>query len=268
MLLLADLDKYAEYVAKNVARISAMEARYDPSEGETEYHKMGSNAVIQVVGPLSYKSDFWTWYMGGVSYKSLCQKIAAANANADIKKIVLAFDTPGGEVTGCQMAARTIRESAKPIEAAIDSTCASAGLWLASQCTKITCVESGEIGSLGVQGVVTTVAKMLEMAGVEKTVFRSSISPDKNLGSGVEPLTDEAKEYFQARVDKWGEAFLGDVAVGRGVSREVALDKFGKGRMMFADEALEAGLIDAIGSLDSVLSDMEKPARRAIKYRD
>jgi len=60
-------------------------------------------ATIEVTGPLSMTGpSFWARYFGmsGTGYKSILQALTEANANASVKGIMLAVNSPGGEVNG------------------------------------------------------------------------------------------------------------------------------------------------------------------------
>lgn len=277
LLLAADLERYLERISRAGAMDAESQAKFEAERGsDNSYLMSGPDAIIEVSGPISYGYDIYSWLFGGSSYIGLQNRLKAANANPDIKRIVMTFDTPGGGVTGCHETSRMIKNSSKPIDAVVNPECASAGLWLASQCRSITCMESGEIGSLGVQSILRSFHRQLQEAGVDMAVIRAAISPSKNLGHPYEELSDEAKIERQSRADKWGETFLAAVASGRGVTRDTAYEKFGQGKMLFADEALAAGLIDRIGTLESVLADREptqtgrKQSARyaALRYRD
>ena len=258
MLLLANAELFDQYIAKAAATYvqfdaEAYQARRESDAGE--YIRIGSTAVIQITGPTTYKYDFWSYYMGGTSYQGLSAKLNAANADTAVQKIVLLFDTPGGEVTGLQEIAGQIKASDKNITAFVDPCCASAGLWMASQCSRIVGIPSAEIGSLGVQAVAGSYAERLKKDGIDVTIFRAAISPDKNLGHPYEAMSDTAREYIQERVDKKGEQFVATVAAGRGVPEAVVREQFGKGRMLDAEDAVKVGLMDGIMSLSSLLAE-------------
>lgn len=256
-LMLVNEERLNARMASHAHRLTAwsedaMSAARDSDYGELAVY--GTNAVIQVTGPLSYKYDFWTWLMDGNSYCGIMQKLKMAEAADDVSQVVMIFDTPGGEVMGCRMAAEAIRNCKKPVVGYVDPEAASAGLWLASQCSTLTAMRDAWIGSLGVQTVVVSMADYYKDKGYDIKVIRSEISPNKNAGHPYEPMSKEAVADRQARVDKWGEVFLADVAAGRGKSRDYALENFGQGKMLDADEALSVGLIDAIGSMEDVLA--------------
>lgn len=276
MLILANFEDYSARIMASMMRRkaecqdqSALAASLKAaSDSDSSYSTFGSDALISVSGPVSYRYDWYCYMYGGASYQGLQRTIADASNNPDVKRIVMLFDTPGGDVVGCRETARMIAQCSKPIVSVVDPTCASAGLWLASQTNHITCMESGSIGSLGVQTAAVSYAKMYEQMGVDIKLIRAAISPNKNLGHPYDPMDDKAIAERQARADKWGEYFLSDVATGRKVTREKALEVFGQGSMLFADEALAVGLIDAIGTLSDVLSaEPAKTAKTTAKYR-
>lgn len=264
MLLLANSELLDVYVAK--ARIkrpkfdAAMYAE-DRQYDMNDYHMVGNTACIEICGPLCYKMDEWAWWMDCTSYIGLQNKIKDAQADPNVKEILFIVDTPGGEVTGLKECAKIIADCTKPTKAFVDPCCASAGLWLASQCDKIYSIPSGEIGSLGVQCVAANFSKYFAENGIEYKVFRAEISPDKNLGIPYEPMSDEATSYFQSRVDKLGNEFVTAVANGRRCTTDKVLSDFGKGKMLFADEAISVGLIDGIASIEELCMQENKTFR-------
>lgn len=254
-ILLADDQRYQAFVEKAVTQKSMEAASYVQAKERMELTVVGGNAIIPVAGPLTYRADFWSWLFGGTSYDALSEQVEMAESARDVSRIVMIYDTPGGEVTGIQEMADAIFNCKKPTVGVIDPECASAGLWLASQCDRLVSVRSGMVGSLGVQCVTKSYSAMLEKAGIDVKVFRAAISPSKNLGHPYEPRSEEADAELQARVDKWGDRFVSAVARGRKVSSEDVLAKFGQGKMMEAEDAISVGLIDSIGTVQSVLSE-------------
>jgi len=259
-IILANDDRYKAFVARAVAeKTMAGEAVYAAMD-RPELTVAGGAAIIPVCGPLSYRSDFWSWLYGGCSYDDINYQIAAAEGSRDVDQIILMFDTPGGEVTGIEECADNIYNSKKPTSAVIDPECASAGLWLASQCDKVYSTRSGMVGSLGVMMANTNQYEYLKELGIDIKIFRASISPNKNLGMSVEPRSEEADKKRQAQVDKWGDRFVAAVARGRGVTAETVLAKFGQGEMLDAQEATSVGLIDGISTVNALLA--SNPKRR------
>lgn len=267
-IILADIARYEDCIAKAAMRLQATQPDFQAKR--IELQRAGSDAIIPVTGPLVYREDFWSWMMDATDYESIRIRLEMAAMDPEVSRVILVFDTPGGEVTGLTEIASLLGSYGKPTVAVVDPLCASAGLWIASQCDSIVSVPSGEIGSLGVQAVHASYYEMFKKTGLDIKVFRASISPEKNLGHPYEDRSESADKYMQARVDKWGMRFVETVASGRGVTTEEVLSKFGKGQMLDSDDAKAVGLIDEIGSLRSVLAGSKgryPSKRRAISRR-
>ncbi len=120
MLLLADSLRYKRWFDKAAAKFKSFAFEAPDIEAYrnaemSEYTMYGTSAVIQVTGPLTYKYDWYTYWSDGSSYQGLSLKFAEAERNPDCKRIVLVFDTPGGEVVGLPEFAKQIRIAAKTL---------------------------------------------------------------------------------------------------------------------------------------------------------
>jgi len=74
------------------------------------------------------------------------------------------------------------------------------------------------------------------------------------------PLDPEAQAFMQSRVDDYYNAFIKAVAKGRGVSVADVQGGMGEGRVLGADAALAAKMVDGIATFDDVLARMQKAA--------
>ena len=208
----------------------------------------GSNkmAVIPVQGVLT--KDGPAYY--GSNYDTITKALESAAADSAVKHIVLAVDSPGGEVTGLPETAAVLAQVAKmkPVSAIIEGTSASAAYWLTSQARVVTLTPSGEVGSVGVRMMHVDASKMLEDAGFTITELFSG--EFKTEWSPYKPLTEEAKADMQTRLDAVHQDFLSAVAQGRGgrVSADMTANRMGEGRMFSSTDALNHGLVDKVQS--------------------
>jgi len=88
--------------------------------------------------------------------------------------------------------------------------------------------------------------------GVRHTVV--SAGRFKTEATDLAPLSKDAQAAMQRRVDAHYARFIGDVAAARGVSTDAVRAGFGEGRVLAADDAKTAGLVDGIQSLDTTLA--------------
>ncbi len=217
----------------------------------------GAIAIIPVNGTIAQHrgSDYW----GGVFSEELVAEIGRMVEMPNIGAIVLSFDSPGGIVYGISEAAGAIREmtQAKPIYGYVKAEAASAAYWLASGTTKLFAQPSSKIGSIGVWKMHIDASKAFEEIGWDITLI--SAGKFKTEGHPFGPLPDEARDEFQASVDRYYDDFLSGVAAGRNLSKGTVKSDFGEGRMLDAPRAKSLGMIDGIATLDELLAGIMAP---------
>lgn len=225
----------------------------------------GTDNLIRVGGILTHRPAVWSGFVQSTSYMEINTAVTLATLDPTCKRIVLEFDSPGGTVAGVIECARTIAAATerKPVIAMINSTCASAAYWLASQCSQIVITPGGEVGSIGVLAMHVDESAANEKAGI--AVSYISAGAYKTEGNPHEPLGDDARRYMQSRVDAYYDDFCYAVCIGRSMagrdtySLATVRDKFGKGRVMGSRDALLRGLVDRIAPIDAILA---QPRRR------
>lgn len=220
---------------------------------------IGSVAVIPLAGTLYPKANLVTESSGGASVEQFIAQVEAAASDPAIGAIVIDTDSPGGAAQGIPEAAARLRalRGTKPIVAVASGLMASGAYWLASQADSIVGAPSSEIGSVGAFMVHQDLSAAYEKDGVKNTIVRAG--KYKAETNPFEPLTDEAREALQSRVDEAYALFLNDLAKGRRVSVATAKNDFGQGRVLGPKAALAAGMIDKLGTLQSVIRDLSGP---------
>lgn len=221
-------------------------------------------AVIPVYGTISQRPDLMS--SGGASTQSIGAQFDAAMASPQVGSIVLDIDSPGGSVSGVPELAAKIRDArgqGKQIIAVANSLAASAAYWIASAADEFVASPSADVGSIGVYAAHVDASAMLESEGLKYTLI--SAGRYKVEGSPYAPLSDEAREAMQASVDEFYAMFTSDVAKNRGVSVKDVRSGYGEGRVLTAKQALAAGMIDRVASLDDVLGDLTKGAKSSTR---
>ena len=211
----------------------------------------GATAVIPVTGMLRPKNDFWVKYGLATSTKNIVSDTHQAMKDERIENIVYAVDSPGGLSMGNAEAAKVIYgyRGKKPMTTFAEGLMASAAYYIGSATGNIIATPSSSIGSIGTILTHMEVTEALSQMGYKVTEIHHG--ENKGLGSPYRKLNATAKKHLQGYVDSYGSQFVGAVMKHRGVSQNVVDTRFGQGRTFIASEAMERGLIDAIGSLDS-----------------
>lgn len=217
----------------------------------------GSVAIIELCGPLT---KYGSSLASGTSM-ALARRMVRLAANDDaITAIVLRIDSPGGTVSGTDDLAQDVAAAAgrKPVAAYIEDLAASGAYWVASQASKIYANRSALVGSIGSYATLVDSSGAAEKEGLKVHVIRSAEFKGAEV-AGVE-IADETLAEWQRVVDGSHDRFVRAVAAGRKLSlartRELA-----DGRVHFAAEARELGLIDEIRAFDDVVAALNKPKR-------
>jgi len=212
--------------------------------------------VISMYGVIEPRPSIMGRELGRTSYEAIGRTFDMLLSDESIKAIILDVNSPGGWVSGCQELAAKIAagRGVKPIVAIANPMAASAAYWICAAASRVYCMPSGDVGSVGCIKSAFDYSAMNERIGVKAELFRAADSPLKGEENDVEPLTEEARGYIQKRIDEMGRTFVADLARLRGVPEETVRAKFGKGRVVGAKEALAAGMIDGLDTLDGVLA--------------
>jgi signal peptide peptidase SppA len=214
--------------------------------------------VLNINGPIFPKANMMTQMSGATSIEKLQSDFRQMLIDDTIKSIVLNIDSPGGmsdlimEMGDEIFSAR----GQKPIVAVANTTAASAAYWLGSQAEKFYVTPSGQVGSVGVYTVHQDKSAQQEKEGISTTMI--SAGKYKVEGSPFGPLSDDAKEHMQERVNETYNEFVSAVARGRGTSEEVVKEAYGDGRTYRAKTALAMNMVDGIQTLDSVVGGMSE----------
>lgn len=220
----------------------------------------GRIGVLPLLGVITQRADLFSEASGGTTTERWSAQFAAMTSNPEVSAIVLDVDSPGGNVYGIQELAGQIRAAAqrgKPrIVAVANSLAASAAYWLASQASKLYVTPGGEVGSIGVVAIHSDYSGADQQAGVRRTILTAGRY--KAEGNPLEPLSAEARDFIQTRLDDYYKAFIDGVAAGRGVSTKRVLEQYGEGRVFGAAEAMSRGMVDGVKTLPEVISGLAR----------
>lgn len=213
-------------------------------------------AIIPVLGSLVNRGAWIGASSGMTSYEGLGFQLMDAAANPKVKSILLDIDSPGGEAVGAFEMADRVRAVAKskPVVAVVNGMAASAAYAIASAATQIVGTSSSVSGSIGVVLMHADYSNFLHQKGIKPTLIHAGAH--KVDGNPYEPLSESVHADLQAEVDKFYSLFVSGVAKGRkGRMTEKAI-RSTEARTYIGEAALEAGLVDAIGSFETVLADL------------
>jgi signal peptide peptidase SppA len=224
--------------------------------GQRNAAKGGSVAVIPMTGIISHRMSMMSEISGGGggSTQALTAQFRQALEDGNCKAIVFDVDSPGGSIEGVTELASEIYNARKqkPITAVCNAMAASAAYWLASAAGELVCTPSGQAGSIGCFMIMQEYSQALESEGVKVNIIKAG--KYKAEGNPYEPLSADTRAFLQSQCDSFYSMFVKAVAQHRGVAQAAVRDGYGQGRCLLAADALKAGLVDRLATLDDVLA--------------
>lgn len=217
--------------------------------------------LLRLMGPVVQRGGLLSQLLGWSTLQTFNAGLNDALNDETVGQILIEIDSPGGSVYGVTEAAKAIFQARqrKPVVAVANSMAASAAYWLGSQADEFFVTPGGEVGSIGVFATHEDVSEALEKAGINVTLI--SAGKYKTEGNSYGPLDPEARANMQGRVSDYYGMFTRDVARGRSVTVDQVRRDMGQGRLLGADAALAAGMVDGVMTFDQVVQRMVRSAR-------
>lgn len=252
---------YATHLRGEKIDIGALEAKLGrPLANEpVPYTIQDGVAILSVEGVMAKRMNLFSQISGGVSTQLATRDLLQAAADPAVHSIIQVYDTPGGTVDGTQAFANTIRQvgQTKPVIALADGVMASAGVWAGSAANQIYIADTTtQVGSIGVVAQHVDLSGRDALAGIKRTeVFAGKY---KRIASDTGPLTKAGLQSIQDQVDYTYGLFVQAVATHRGVSVDQVLADMADGRMFIGEQAIAAGLVDGVSTLDALVEKLNQ----------
>jgi signal peptide peptidase SppA len=250
------------YLADRMGGFVSQAALVDLTAGRTDappFERVGRVAVVSLTGVLTRRPSMFEQLIYGMEPMGAMQNaFAAAQADPAIDAVLLAVDSPGGQVDGVQQFAAQVaasRAGGKPTWALIDGSGTSAAYWIASGAERVLIADkTTQTGSIGVVTTHVDVSGALDKAGVKVTEITAGRY--KRAASSYAPLTDEGRATLQYHVDAIYTAFVDDVSAHRALAVDHLLTTAADGRVFVGAAAIEAGLVDGVSTLPDAIAEL------------
>jgi protease-4 len=207
----------------------------------------------------------------GASPEDIKQAFKQALADKDVRAIVLAIDSPGGEVTASDDIYNIIRKArdSKKVVVSMGSMAASGGYYAALGGSYIIAHDTTFTGSIGVIMQTLNYGELFGKIGLQMVTFKSGKM--KDMLSGSRPITPEESAYVQSLVMQTYGKFVGIVAAERKLPEDALRNGVADGRVLSGKDALDAKLIDELGDFDAAVKKAMElggaPGAEVVEYR-
>jgi protease-4 len=200
--------------------------------------------------------------------QSIRDQLERVADDPEIRAVILSVDSPGGEVLASDEIYRFLQDfqknTGRPVIAQMGSVAASGGYYVSVACRWIVAHELTMTGSIGVIFQGLNYRGLMDKVGVRPKVIKSGRLKDMWSGakSADEELPEE-EEILQEMVSETFERFKAVITEGRylaevhneGAGRSLSGDweSLADGRILSGRRALEAGMVDELGNLETAI---------------
>ncbi len=204
---------------------------------------------VNLIGAITKYDQF----CGPQGTRSLADSLKLADQNPNIIGHILCLDSGGGEGYAAHEFAASLKSLSKPVFAFIEGMAASAAYLIASACSLV-CASSNldRVGSIGTYITLADYSKWYQMQGIKLTEVYAEKSKDKNRDYLDAIAGDTTK--VQKLVDEFNEFFIQSVISYRHESFPDDQHPWATGKMFFAQDAKQIGLIDIIAPFDDFVN--------------
>ena len=188
-----------------------------------------------------------------IGSEGLSKTIREAREDKNVKAIVLRVNSPGGSALASETILRemALAKEAKPVIVSMGDVAASGGYYIACQADTIVANPTTITGSIGVFGVLMNAKEMMNnKLGI--TIDTVKTNKHADIGTIFRPLTKVERQIIQNSVENVYDTFISRVSLGRNLSKEY-VDSVGQGRVWTGRDALELGLVDVLGGLETAI---------------
>jgi len=194
--------------------------------------------------------------------QEIVSQLRLAEKDENVKAVIFKIDSPGGSVTASDILYNEIkvfkeRTGAKVVAVMMGLT-ASGGYYISLPADYILAHPTTVTGSIGVIFRRPRVTGLMHKVGIDIEVNKSG--KNKDIGSPFRAATAEEKKIFQDLTDRLAVRFVDLVVRHRELEPEI-IAEISTARVYLANEALELGLVDEIGYLETAVRQAKKLAR-------
>jgi protease-4 len=204
-------------------------------------------AIVNVSGPIGAGEL--------ASADELVPVLEDAFESTQVKAIALNINSPGGQPFESERVAQTLdrlkAETGKPVYAFIGNLGASAAYLLALHADKIVAGRYSLVGSIGAVITGWDFHKLAEKLDVNQRIYASGVH--KNMLNPFVAMPPESEAKAQQMVEQMAVLFANEFKAKRSGKLRTDYD-YTTGEIWGGEEALALGLIDEIGTLESVIS--------------
>lgn len=218
--------------------------------------------VVDVDGVLLNGRGFSLLGENEHSVSLFVEKLEKAAKDKRVRAVILRINSPGGSVTASDLMYSELLHfkqrtgGKRPVVAVLMDVAASGGYYLACGADEIVAHRTSVTGSIGV---------IMQMMNFSGTMMKIGVTADaitsgkmKDAGSPLRKMKPEERELFQSLVNQFYGQFVRVVAAARPNLDEAQVRELADGRVYSAQQAVELGFVDRIGTLRTAVAGVKE----------
>lgn len=208
-------------------------------------------AVLYALGDITESGQ------DGIASDRLVPEILDLTENEDIDGLILRVNSGGGSAFASEQIWEALEQfksqTGKPFYVSMGDMAASGGYYISCGADSIYATPLTLTGSIGIFGIIPNAEPLMKnKLGINiETVETNS----GNFPGFTQAMTTTQRQAMQNYVDRGYELFVSRCAEGRGMSID-QIKAIAEGRVWDGCSALENGLVDKLGGLQTAISDM------------
>jgi protease-4 len=168
----------------------------------------------------------------------------------DIEAVIFRIDSPGGSALASEIIREEMARTAEkiPVVVSMSNVAGSGGYWITCGAQRIVADPGTITGSIGVfTGHLNMSEFYSDKLGI--TFGKADFGAHADIYGGLDDWTDEQRAIVDRVLDRIYDQFVTLVSESRGMTWD-EVDAIGRGRVFTGEQAVDNGLVDALGGFD------------------
>lgn len=251
---LADRLVYADEMDSVLTRLAGKDYKLVSTAKMSNVKKAKSSAKDKI-GILYLDGQIYSEEGDGIVDTKVLKTIKKMHKEKDLKAVVLRVNSPGGSADASEQihhAIQTLQAKGLPVVVSMGDYAASGGYYISCEADYIYAEPNTLTGSIGIFGTIPNIKKLREKIGLDVdcvTTNRHSALDNNMLFQGMNP---EEQKIMQDMIERGYDLFTRRCAEGRHLTQD-SIKAIGEGRVWLGQDALNIGLVDALGNMDDAI---------------
>ena len=251
---LADRLVYADEMDSVLTRLAGKDYKLVSTAKMSNVKKAKSSAKDKI-GILYLDGQIYSEEGDGIVDTKVLKTIKKMHKEQDLKAVVLRVNSPGGSADASEQihhAIQTLQAKGLPVVVSMGDYAASGGYYISCEADYIYAEPNTLTGSIGIFGTIPNIKKLREKIGLDVdcvSTNRHSALDNNMLFHGMNP---EEQKIMQDMIERGYDLFTRRCAEGRHLTQD-GIKAIGEGRVWLGQDALNIGLVDALGNMDDAI---------------